>query len=281
MGAPPETFSVWVVEHLSIFGDVARRLSSSLRQLGYAVHEPRGLFPSRVIGRVIAIGASGLCSPGLLPPDAIVYQFEQITSHWMNTAYIGMLRNHVVWDFSAHHVNELRSRGHRRAYLCRIGSSPEMPPGKQVHKDIDVLFYGASSPRRTAILDELRRRGVRVHDGDAWGAHRDELIDRTKVVLNIHYYPVAVLEMVRLTPVLERRAFVISETGLDATLENDLFGGIVLSSYESLVDTVGLWLDRPQADRDAVAERGIGAMQAIPHRAEVAHCLSRSLHLGV
>ncbi len=63
--------------------------------------------------------------------------------------------------------------------LTRIAPAPE---------DIDVLFYGALSERRYAVLRDLHDRGLRVKWlSGALGASHDAWIAGSKIVLNIHY----------------------------------------------------------------------------------------------
>ena len=58
-------------------------------------------------------------------------------------------------------------------------------------RDIDVLYLGVQSSRRKRVLRRLRRRGVPLQamgswsDPTYWGEHRTQLLNRTKIFLNI------------------------------------------------------------------------------------------------
>lgn len=63
-------------------------------------------------------------------------------------------------------------------------------------RDIDVLFLGAEDvPRRNRLLKRLRKNGVRIHavgsygNQGCWGKDRTELLNRTKILLNLARTP--------------------------------------------------------------------------------------------
>lgn len=70
---------------------------------------------------------------------------------------------------------------------------------------MDVTFFGAINPKRQSVLDAVRSSGVavRVLTGDdvKFGSDLDEVLKKTKIVLNLHYYNgVMVLLLVLLCP---------------------------------------------------------------------------------
>ena len=104
-------------------------------------------------------------------------------------------------------------------------------------QDIDVLFYGSMNTRREAVLRKLGNRGLKViHAFNAYGARRDALIARAKVVLNVHYYDSKIFEMVRVSYLLANRKAVVSEVGPDTDLEPELSSAVAAASYDGLVD---------------------------------------------
>lgn len=276
-------FVVWTARQrdTSCFGDVSKSITQGLRDLGFAVREVCGPTPPQD-GQIIILGANGLKEDQRrrVPSNAIIYQLEQPGSRWMTESYLRLLRTHIVWDFSPYNVTKLRSWGCPRVYLCRIGSNSNSDNSSSHisnnNKSIDVLFYGSRNERRTQVVNALRARGVKVHDRDIWGEERRTLVAQSKIVLNIHYYPDAVLEMVRLGPLLEQGAFIVSETGADPEMESVLSGGIVFSSYDTIVDTVVAQLARSAAERDSIAVRGTEVFGAISQKGELSRCLSES-----
>lgn len=86
-----------------------------------------------------------------------------------------------------------------------------------VHRDIDVLFLGALNiPRRRRLFRRLRRSGVDLvakgswSDPHDWGENRVELLNRTKIFLNLQRYP-GELSGARLILGMANKALVISE----------------------------------------------------------------------
>ena len=93
----------------------------------------------------------------------------------------------------------------------------------QLTRDIDVLFLGRSTPRRTDILravtDELRPRGVRVEvfADERWveGEERCQLLNRAKILINVLRSP-GDFTSHRLILGMANKCLVVSEPFLDA-----------------------------------------------------------------
>jgi hypothetical protein len=69
-----------------------------------------------------------------------------------------------------------------------------------------------------------------------YGADRDALVARSKIVLNLHFYDSKIFEVVRVSYLLTNGACVVSESGLDPT-ENEFAGALAFAPYEALADT--------------------------------------------
>jgi hypothetical protein len=71
-------------------------------------------------------------------------------------------------------------------------------------------------PRRGRLLRELRRRGLKVEakggwgDGGIWGSRRGQLLQRTKIMLNLQRYP-GDLSGSRLTLAMIHKVLIVSE----------------------------------------------------------------------
>jgi hypothetical protein len=82
------------------------------------------------------------------------------------------------------------------AAFAPLGYHPSHGRDLGLTRDIDVLFLGAVDvPRRRRILGELARAGVDTlalgdwRDPALWGDRRTELLNRTKVLLNLTRHP--------------------------------------------------------------------------------------------
>jgi hypothetical protein len=212
------------------------------------------------------------------PARTVVFNLEQFDERnpWNSEAMRTMLRQHVVWDYSAKNLARMRAKGFAPIgmhvpigyvpQLTRIESAPQ--------QDIDVLFYGSMNERRDTVLRALGRRGLKViHAFNAYGEKRDALIARAKVVLNVHYYPAKVFEIVRVSYLLANRKAVVSELDDETDLEPDLRDAVAGVRYDDLADTVEAHV-RDDACRHALEQRGFDAFSARPQTTFLARALA-------
>jgi hypothetical protein len=249
-GVAPAQYCVFQITpsgypHAAAFDEIALSLSCALQSLG--VNAPLVRRVEDIQGTPIVVGSNLLGGfvdtldiEKALPSDSILFNLEQIDtqSDWMTNAYLQRLKRFRVWDYSPGNIQRLADMGIQVEGLCRIGHTPELVRIDQsVEEDIDVLFYGCLNPRRQAVLRGLRERGLNVVvAANCFGAARDELVARSKVVINIHFYEAKVLEIVRISYLLSNGQCVVSETGTDSAEEQVFQSAIAFCSYEGLVD---------------------------------------------
>ncbi|MEW6267029.1 MAG: hypothetical protein AB1641_28475 [Thermodesulfobacteriota bacterium] len=263
-------YCLWIVSppgyiHSHAFDDVALSLKSAFGRLGYDVPLVRD--PAALTGRPIVLGGNLLPRLGQadLAERAIVYNLEQIQpgSPWITVEYLNLLRSHEVWDFSPRNIKELERLGATGVRLCRLGYVPELTRIKPGLEDIDVFFYGSLNRRRLEVLRAIERAGARVEAAyGVYGRPLDDLIARSRIVLNVHFYEAKVFEIVRVFYLLANQKFVISETGRDPDLEKQFEGGLVFCPYENLAAECLKYL----ADREArirIAGNGLVRMKAL------------------
>jgi len=113
-------------------------------------------------------------------------------------------------------VEFLAERNITARYLP-LGYSPDHGYDMKLRRDIDVLFLGdMRSWRRRRLISRLRRRGTEVHvagdwaDPAYWGERRTELINRSKIYLNLQRFP-GEYSGLRLILGMANRALVVSE----------------------------------------------------------------------
>ncbi len=82
-------------------------------------------------------------------------------------------------------------------------------------------------------LESAFRIETRTH-----GRARDELISRAKVVLNVHFYPTAIFEIVRVSYLLANRKAVVGECGPSTEIDTDIREAIAPANYDRLCDRV-------------------------------------------
>merc|ERR1711871_692023 len=106
-------------------------------------------------------------------------------------------------------------------------------------KPIDILFLGTLNKRRENIIKKLQMNKnyiIEVGNYNIWNDKRDYLVNKSKIVLNIHFYENAILETTRISYLLANKAFIISEFGRDKILNDQMDGLLIFSSYNNLVD---------------------------------------------
>ena len=193
-------------------------------------------------------------------PGSIVYNLEQISdlSPWIGPVYRSLLSRFTVWDYSRRNLQAIGSIADcRRLHLVPIGYVPQLTRIPLApSEDIDVLFYGAVNQRRREALLALQRAGVGVRiETRTYGRARDELISRAKVVLNVHFYPTAIFEIVRVSYLLANRKAVVGECGPSTEIDTDIREAIAPANYDRLCDTV-LELLGDDNQRLDLAQRG-------------------------
>lgn len=129
-----------------------------------------------------------------LPPNYIIMNTEVGQSHWFTGEYLKRIANaRAVWDYS-----EKNQRCYYHSKKCIV--TPGVNPQQVGEKDIPLLFYGwiDGSERRKSILDDLQTKHDIFIVTDTLGQSMWDLLSRTKVVLNVHYYDNSPPELYRI-----------------------------------------------------------------------------------
>lgn len=256
-------------QHTEAFREIGETLHHALTSIGHdSVLTSRLDLDDR---HTIVFGSNLLAAYAIPPPkNAILFNLEQIhyesdESGWLTPELLDLFRRYPVWDYSRTNIERLAALDVPRLTHVPIGYIPELTRITPVTKDIDVLFYGSTEDRRRrAILDELRARGLRVHElFGVYGASRDAWIARSKIVINIHMsrYKAQLFQIARVSYLLANRCAVVSERATDLADYRDLESGIAFAAYEGLVDRCVELVDDERA-RHELAERGFQAFSA-------------------
>jgi hypothetical protein len=259
-------FCIWIVtppgnSHARCFEEVALSLSDAFAVLG--CEAPIVTDPRDMRGTAVTLGAHLL--EGESPADMILYNLEQVYRNpgMLTPAYTALLKKHPVWDYSARNIEALADEG-ISASLCGVGYMPSLTrivPAPV--RDIDVLFVGSMNGRRQAILEEIGTKVPFVIAAfDSYGADRDALFARAKIVLNMHFFESKLFEIVRVSYLLANRICVVSESGFDDELEAPFAGGIAFAEYSGLAQTCWRLL-ADDVERQRIAEKGFEQMRAL------------------
>lgn len=206
-----------------------------------------------------------------LPPGErrIVYQLEQsVSSRWFTAEYFKTLNESLaVLDYSLKNIGFLEGKGigYPHVFYLPIGASNSYGQivGRQ-EKTCDVLFYGDSnsSPRRRQMLAALRQHfNVRVAN-ELFGQDMLVAIKQARVVINLHYYEHALLEMPRIQECLSLGVPVVSESAQDQGDYPELHSAVRFfeeGSIPAMLSAVRLALDRPVSAEEVREAASLGA----------------------
>jgi hypothetical protein len=214
-----------------------------------------------------------------LPQDSIIFNSEQLDDvaggHFRSGVYRELLQRFFIWDYSPRNLPRVPHDN-----KCVI---PFLYCADLVRADIarvpgdTLLFYGSMTARRQRILEDLRRRGVRV-DGlfGEYGDGRDLKIARSWAVLNIHKSDTAVaFEPIRCFYPLINGVPVISE---DVSDESTLpfRDSMFFLDQLSFVDRVAALYEDAHTFRDQ-SRSMLAAFKRTSPAAEVMHAVGRFL----
>lgn len=195
----------------------------------------------------------------------IAYQLEQLYkgSRWVTKHGISCLRQmDEVWDYDLLNIEFLSStfnitpKLRPMLYTEDLNLITKVPVEKH---DIDLLFYGSMNEARANTLTNIRKANPGknvVFLDNAWGVELDNNIARSKIVLNLHYYPTIRQEQVRMFYLLINGKCVVSEYSVDNYLGDCIYNinrdslGYVCNE---LLNT-GAWLKQTQRVERAYKE---------------------------
>jgi len=180
-----------------------------------------------------------------LPPSErrILFQLEQsVSSRWFSEKYISDLENSLaVFEYSLTNIEFLETKGlkYPHVHYIPIGlPSPDIHIPNSLEKEYDFLFYGDSnsSPRRRTFLSKLGKKfNVKICN-NLFGDEMHTAIRKAKVVVNIHYYEGALLEMPRIQECISLGVPVLSEGTKDQLEYPELTGAVRFFKENSIED---------------------------------------------
>ncbi|CAN0428172.1 unnamed protein product, partial [Phaeothamnion confervicola] len=174
-----------------------------------------------------------------VPTGSILYNFEQVNSCPLlqAPAFLKLTQRCEIWDYSLKNLRALPLSGiDQRLRYVPVGYTGGLTRVKAAPcQDVDVLFYGSLNERRRIVLDQLREKGLKVHHlFGIYGAERDAFIARSKVVLNLHFYPCQILETVRVSYLMANSKAVVSERDPESEFCPTLLAGLAAGPYDEI-----------------------------------------------
>jgi hypothetical protein len=203
-----------------------------------------------------------------LPKRYIIYNLEPLYFRVQTRQdYIIKLKNaEIIWEYSMSNMNILKKL-HTKILYQPFLYSPFMENiydinFNQTKKDIDVLFYGLMSPRRIKIIQQLKNANINVYCPNypihkpIWEKEKYELIDRAKIVINIHYHENKndqTNDLLRIMFLFANKIPVIQEETCDVDIDDKKIENIV--TYDKIVDKCKELLNMTQEQRNQYANK--------------------------
>lgn len=193
-----------------------------------------------------------------LPPanKRVIFQLEQsVSSRWFTPKYMKILTDSLgVLEYSLTNIDFLAKNGlmYPKVHYLPIGASLDTAvEGSEKPKKYDFVFYGdsSSSERRRKFLGELQKKYSVKICSDLFGNELYNTIKESRVVINIHYYEGALLEMPRICECISLGVPVLSEGTADQDEYPELEGAVRFfdqGSIESMMACAFKMLTNPE-----------------------------------
>ncbi|MGN6368600.1 MAG: hypothetical protein ACTHN5_10095 [Phycisphaerae bacterium] len=248
------------------YSEVIETLAWGLSRLGHQVSIDRNSFAP---GKTHILLGYQLLSPDIinsLPPDTILYNLEQLRARSPDEflpSVRAAAQRFRIWDYSPLNLDFWKLLNPPQPpVVVPIGYAPvlrRIPKPKL--QDIDILFYGLSSPARFNTLHTLVQAGLKtMYVSGLYGKPRDELIARSKIVLNLNLYERSkIFEIVRVSYLLANAKAVVSDLYPESQIDPDIKDAILPADPDKILDAC-LSLLRDDDKRQTLELRGQSLM---------------------
>jgi hypothetical protein len=267
-----EKFNICLVQpdnyiHTMAFLELSELIHYSLLELGYeSILSTNSILPNF---KNILIGCHLLDSSVIskLPSNAIILNTEQVygeATPWSQNIFT-WARNFEIWDYSTRNIEKFNELDIQGVKHFKIGFQKELVRlDNSKQKEIDVLFYGCINERRKVILDDLVAKGLKVKTlFGVYGKERDQWIERSKIVLNHHFYDSHIFEIVRVFYLMTNSIPVVGEVNQSTSIDSMCLQGIRASSYDSLTNEC-LYLIQNPLQRYELAQNAFESISQYP-----------------
>ncbi len=250
---------------LNGYKELIETVAWGLEQLGhrvsYAVNETARDATNIIFGAQVM----PMAALERLPRGTIIYNLEQLRGLpqiRQEIRYYANAPHFEVWDYTQANAASWHALG-RQVKIVPIGYAPILSRiPKPPRQDIDVLIYGMSGERRMQTVHALSLRGLStVFVSGLYGAARDELISRTRIVLNINLYAASrIFEIVRVSYLLANRKAVVSDLDADTSVDDDIRPAVKFVSSLAELMNVCESLARNDQERAKLEELGFSCI---------------------
>ena len=190
------------------------------------------------------------------PDNTIVYNLEQLRGHHqLNPGHPLTLYHYAaykfqIWDYSGANIPVWNGLNPTLPVKhVPISYAPVLTSIRKAEKqDIDVLIYGAVGEKRLSVFSALAKTNMSVVFAyRMYGESRDDLISRSKIVLNISENRHGkIFEIVRASYLMANSKAVISDFSTDSFIEEDIPQGVTFVPTDLMVPACQQWIVNEQ-----------------------------------
>lgn len=225
--------------------------------------------PVELIARIAA--RTVLYSPEILP--TLTQTHPHAAQRYAELSPLAPAFDDVVLH-DAHPLEYLRARGHQNVRgVVLLPYNPHRLRDRGLRRDQDIVFVGSASEHRERWLAHLREAGLEVAWPQAWGEEFVTVLNRAKIILNLHFTPLPNTEL-RIVEALACGAFVVSEQPTQPSVFQDGEHFAVMD-WDHAAERLQWWLAH-DAEREQVAAQG--QAYVIAHHTS-RHCVAALLAL--
>jgi len=165
-----------------------------------------------------------------LPKIYITYQVEQINSNYFTKKYYEQLdKSIVIWEYSIRNKIKYDKINLNKIFYQPMPFYYDNNIITYENNIYDIGFYGAINERRLNIMNNLSEKFKTNIGWGKIGNDRENLINNSKIILNLHYYEDSSLETCRINEILQNDKIIISELPESTDLFNkELYDDIVI-----------------------------------------------------
>lgn len=224
-------------KHTNAFLEIAELINFSLQDLGYESfikYNHIDVFSQNII---IGLHLIDIKFINQIPKTTIIFNTEQIlyTSNVWKKNILEYAKKFKIWDYSENNISYLASLGYKNINYFRIGFQKKLVRLRRKNQDIDILFYGSLDERRKNILSRLSNLGLKVKTlFGVYSRDRDDWIERSKIVLNLHYKDFQIFEIIRVFYLMTNSVCFVSEISKNTIIDKIYMNKIFFSDYERL-----------------------------------------------
>lgn len=230
--------------HSLTFLEIADLLTYSIRELGFEADISFNNIDKSRINIIIGVHLINIAGAiDQIPSTSIILNTEQlggVFANWNQNIIQWFKLNLELWDYSDSNIEYLKKFGIKNVKKLNIGYQSELRRlVKNSDHEVDVLFYGSINDRRRHVIEELCNRGIKVKVlFGVYGKERDQWINNSKLVLNLHFYDTQIFEIVRVFYLQTNSVAVVGEVNNTTIIEQRFKDGVFAASYDELVDSV-------------------------------------------